>query len=63
MTIMYIKKLFYCDLGVLGQKGKNENNHKYIRRYIPKKISFNDYTQDEINVIVNHINSVKRDSL
>lgn len=60
---VYKTKLFYCDLGASGQKGKIENNHEYIRRYIPKKTSFDDYTQDEINLMLNHINSVKRDSL
>lgn len=56
-------KLFYCDPGASGQKGKIENNHEYIRRFIPKKTSFDIYTQDEINLMLNHINSVKRDSL
>lgn len=56
-------KLFYCDPGHSEQKGKIENNHEYIRRYIPKGVSFNDYTQDDINLMLNHINSVKRESL
>lgn len=60
---VYKTKLFYCDPGASGQKGKIENNHEYIRRYIPKKTSFNNYTQNEINLMLNHINSVKRDSL
>ena len=60
---VYKTKLFYCDPGASAQKGKIENNHEYIRRYIPKKTSFDNYTQDEINLMLNHINSVKRDSL
>ena len=60
---VYKTKLFYCDPGHSEQKGKIENNHEYIRRFIPKGISFNDYTQDDINLMINHINSVKRDSL
>lgn len=56
-------KLFYCDPGASGQKGKIENNHEYIRRFIPKKTSFDIYTQEQINLMLNHINSVKRDSL
>lgn len=60
---VYKTRLFYCDPGASWQKGKIENNHKYIRRYIPKKTSFDDYTQEEINLMLNHINSVKRDSL
>ena len=60
---VYKTKLFYCDPGHSEQKGKIENNHEYIRRFIPKEISFNDYTQGDINLMMNHINSVKRDSL
>lgn len=60
---VYKTKLFYCDPGKSGQKGKIENNHEYIRRFIPKGNSFNEFTQDDINLMINHINSVKRDSL
>ncbi len=60
---VYKTKLFYCDPGQSGQKGKIEVNHEYIRRFISKSTSFNEYTQDDINLMMNHINSVKRDSL
>jgi len=60
---VYKTKLFYCDPGHSEQKGKIENNHEYIRRFIPKGKSFDDYNQDDINLMMNHINSVKRDSL
>lgn len=60
---VYKTKLFYCDPGHSEQKGKIENNHEYIRRFIPKGKSFDNYTQDDINLMMNHINSVKRDSL
>lgn len=60
---VYKTKLFYCDPGHSEQKGKIENNHEYIRRFIPKGTSFNNYNQDDINLMINHINSVKRDSL
>ena len=62
-THVYPTKLFYCDPGHSEQKGKIENNHEYIRRFIPKGNSFNEFTQDDINLMINHINSVKRDSL
>lgn len=60
---VFKSKLFYCDPGHSEQKGKIENNHEYIRRYIPKGKSFDDYNQNDINLMLNHINSVKRDSL
>ena len=60
---VYKTRLFYCDPGHSEQKGKIENNHEYIRKFIPKGESFDAYTQDDINLMLNHINSVKRDSL
>lgn len=60
---VYKTRVFYCDPGASNQKGKIENNHEYIRRFIPKGKSFDDYNQDDINIMFNHINSVKRDSL
>lgn len=60
---VYKTKLFYCDPGASGQKGKIENNHEYIRKFIPKGESFDKYNQNDINLMLNHINSVKRDSL
>lgn len=60
---VYKTKLFYCDPGHSEQKGKIENNHEFIRRFIPKGKSFDEYNQGDINLMMNHINSVKRDSL
>lgn len=60
---VYKTKLFYCDPGHSEQKGKIENNHEYIRRFIPKGVSFDNLSQDDINLMLSHINSVKRDSL
>ena len=54
-------KVFYCDPRASQQKGSIEVTHEYIRRYIPKSISFNPYSQDQINTMLNHINSVPRD--
>jgi len=55
--------LFYCDSRSSQQKGRIEKNHEYIRKFIPQGISFNDLTQDDVNLMMSHINSVKRDSL
>lgn len=54
-------KLFYCDPRQSQQKGKIEVTHEYLRRYIPKGTSFNKITQEQLNEICNHINSVPRD--
>ena len=60
---VYPTKVFYCDPRASQQKGKIEKNHEYIRYFIPKGKSFNDYNQNDINLMINHINSVKRNSL
>lgn len=54
-------RLFYCDPRQSQQKGKIEVAHEYIRRYIPKGISFNPYSQEQLTLMCNHINSVSRD--
>ncbi len=56
-------RLFYCDPMASWQKGKLEKNHEYIRYVIPKSTSLNAYTQDDITLLVNHINSTKRPGL
>ncbi len=56
-------RVFYCDPYVSNQKARIEKNHEYIRYVIPKGRSMSKYTQDDINLLASHINSVGRDSL
>lgn len=55
--------VFYCNPQCPQQKGKLEKNHEYIRMFVPKGKSFKNLSQAQINHMMNHINSVKRDSL
>lgn len=55
--------VFYCDPGSPYQKGAIEVNHELIRRVLPKGSSFNDLTQEDINLMMDHINSYKRKKL
>lgn len=55
--------VFYCDPSAPFQKGAVENNHTLIRRIIPKGKSLDIYTQDDINLMMNHINSYGRKNL
>jgi len=55
--------VFYTDAGSPYQKGACENNHSLIRRVIPKGISLNPYSQEQINLLMNNINSYKRKKL
>jgi len=53
-------KLFYCDPKSPEQKAVCERNHEFVRRFIPKGVSFDSYTPTHIQIMTNHINSYKR---
>lgn len=55
--------IYYCDPMCSNQKARCERNHEYIRRVLPKKSSFDDLTQCDIDRLCWHINSTKRASL
>lgn len=55
--------LFYCHPYSSYEKGSIENNHELIRRVIPKGVSLKPYTQEELNLLCSHINSLYRESL
>lgn len=55
--------VFYCDPSASFQKGAIENNHEMIRRVIPKGQSMDRYTQEDIRLMMNHINSYGRKNL
>lgn len=56
-------RIFYCDAGKPYQKGAIEVNHELIRRILPKGVSFDQLTQEDIDLMMNHINSYKRKRL
>lgn len=55
--------IYYCDPYRSNQKGALEKNHEYIRYVIPKGTSLAGMTNEKITLLMNHINSEKRDSL
>lgn len=59
----YRTTVFYCDPMASWQKPHIEKNHEYIRYVIPRGRSLNKYTQDDITLLMNHINSIKRPGL
>ena len=56
-------KIFYCDPMASWQKPQIEKNHEYIRYVLPKGKSLNPYTQEDMTLLANHINSTRRESL
>ena len=55
-----VSNLFYCDPNASWQKGDIEKNHEFIRYVLPKGTSFDNLTQDDANLLMNHINSTCR---
>jgi len=56
-------KIFYCDPQASWQKPQIEKNHEFIRYVLPKGKTLNPYTQEDITVLMNNINSIRRESL
>ena len=64
-----IARLFYCDPGASWQKAHVERNHEEIRLVLPKgnhyllPTSFDEFTQENIDLMMSHVNSYLRKSL
>ena len=56
-------QIFYCHPSSPYEKGSCEVNHELLRRILPKGTSFDNLTQEDINLIMSHINSYKRKKL
>ena len=56
-------QIFYCHPSSPYEKGSCEVNHELLRRILPKGTSFNDLNQENINLVMSHINSYKRKKL
>lgn len=55
--------LFFCDPMQSCQKPRVEKNHTLFRDIVPKGRSFDGFTQETVNLIFSHMNSVARKSL
>ena len=53
-------KLFFCDPYKSCQKPHVEKNHTILHDICPKGTSFNSFTQQDVNLIFSHMNSIKR---
>ena len=53
-------QIFYCHPSSPFEKGSGEVNHELLRRIFPKGTSFDKLNQNNINLIMSHINSYKR---
>ena len=55
--------VFYCDPSAPYQKGSAERNHEFIRCFLPKGTDLDSYSQEDISLMMDHINSYSRESL
>ena len=56
-------QIFYCHPSSPHEKGSCEVNHELIRRILPTGTSFDNLSQDDINLMMSHINSYTRKKL
>lgn len=56
-------RLYYCDPCVAFQKPNVELNHEFIRKILPKGVSFDKLSQSDISLMMSHINSYSREKL
>lgn len=52
--------LFFCDPMCSSQKPFIEKNHSIFRDIVPKGSSFEGFTQETVNLIFSHVNSISR---
>jgi IS30 family transposase len=55
--------VFFCDPNASFQKPNVELNHEFIRRILPKGSSFDHLVQQDIDLMMSHINSYSREKL
>lgn len=58
-----LTSIFYCYPYSAFLKPEVENNHELIRRIIPKGKSMDNYTQEDIALVMSHVNSYTRKKL
>lgn len=55
--------LYFCHPYRSSEKPHVEKNHTLFRDIVPKGTSFDNFTQDDVNLIFSHVNAVKRKRL
>lgn len=58
-----VSRVFYTDPSSPDQKGACEKNHVEIRRVLPKGTSFNNLTQDTLDIVMSNVNCYTRKKL
>lgn len=53
-------RMFFCDANSSYEKPHIEKNHTLFRDIVPQGSSFDNFSQDTVNLIFSHVNAVKR---
>lgn len=53
-------RVFFCEPNSPYEKPHIEKNHTLFRDIVPSGSSFDDFTQDTVNLIFSHVNAIKR---
>ena len=53
-------RVFYCNPYSSYEKPHVENNHENIRKILPKGTSFDGLTQEDVDLVMSHVNSMRR---
>ena len=56
-------RVYYCNPSAPFQKAEIEVGHEFIRRVVPKGKNFDELTQADIDLMMDHINSYRRKKL
>lgn len=55
--------LFFCEAYHSSEKPRVEKNHTLLRDILPQGTSFDELTQDDVNLVLSHVNGVIRKGL
>ena len=55
--------VYFCDPKSPWQRGSNENTDGLLRQYLPRHVSFRDYSQDDLDGIAAELNGRPRQTL
>ena len=56
-------RLFFCEPYHSSEKPRVEKNHTLLRDILPQGTSFDDLSQDQVNLVMSHVNGVLRKGL